>query len=256
MQSWTGQRDWWEYAVAIDPELKEIVTDLRQRLLTYQEMGMEPPPVHRLPSTKPRAVAPGTVSSGEKESASLELLRETIGDCHRCRLCKERRHLVFGEGSPTARLMFVGEGPGREEDAVGRPFVGEAGKLLTRIIENGMGLSRQDVYICNVVKCRPPNNRDPETDEVEICLPFLQEQIRIIHPQVICTLGRVAGQALFGGSFRISDERGKWRTYMEIPLMPTYHPAYLLRNASAKRDVWEDVKNIMRELGMEVKGDA
>jgi DNA polymerase len=191
-----------------------------------------------------------------EEAASLEHLREIIGDCRRCRLWNGRGHLVFGEGSPNAALMFVGEGPGREEDAVGRPFVGEAGRLLTRIIENGMGLSRQDVYICNVVKCRPPNNRDPESDEVDTCLPFLKEQIRIIQPRVLCILGRVAGQALFGDSFRVSDERGRWRRYMGTPLMPTYHPAYLLRNPSAKRDVWEDVKEIMGALGLEVKGNA
>ena len=234
-----------------DHELRDLVSQLKHTMTAYQEMGMEPPPVRRQdPGSRTAAGYP------VGEAASLEQLRAAIGDCHRCGLGEGRTHLVFGEGPQKSRLMFIGEGPGREEDAVGRPFVGEAGRLLTRIIENGMGLSREDVYICNVVKCRPPNNRDPEPDEVEMCLPFLKEQIRIIHPQVLCTLGRVAGQALFGGSFRVSDERGRWRSYMEIPLMPTYHPAYLLRNPAAKRDVWQDVKEIMGVLGLEVKTNA
>jgi DNA polymerase len=233
------------------------VSGLKNSLLAYQQMGLDPPPVRR---ESPAGYGPAEQPSGSPvagdEPVSLEALREIIGDCHRCRLWKGRTHLVFGEGSPKARLMFVGEGPGREEDAVGKPFVGEAGRLLTRIIENGMGLSRRDVYICNVVKCRPPKNRDPEPDEMEMCIPFLKEQIRIIQPEVICTLGRVAGQALFGAPFRVTDERGQWRNYMGIPLMPTYHPAYLLRNPAAKRDVWEDVKQIMGLLGLEVKTNA
>ncbi len=161
--------------------------------------------------------------------------------------------MVFGEGSPEARLVFVGEGPGEEEDMAGRPFVGESGRLLTRIIENGMRLTREDVYICNVVKCHPPGNRDPEADEINACLPFLKEQLRIIGPAVICTLGRVAAHALLGKGFRITEERGKWRSYEGIPLMPTFHPAYLLRNESAKREVWEDIKQVMKRIGLEVK---
>jgi DNA polymerase len=149
----------------------------------------------------------------------------------------------------------VGEGPGREEDLAGIPFVGEAGRLLTRII-NAMGLNREEVYICNVVKCRPPNNRDPEEDEIETCLPFLREQLNLIRPQVICTLGRVAGQALLGKEFKITLEKGRWRFFMDIALMPTYHPAYLLRNPSAKRQVWEDIKKVMKHMGLEDKKDA
>jgi DNA polymerase len=131
--------------------------------------------------------------------------------------------------------------------------VGEAGKLLTRIIENGMGLRREEVYICNVVKCRPPRNRDPERDEIETCLPFLKRQLAVIKPEVICVLGRVAGEALLGPDFKISQRRGQWHEYMGIPLMPTYHPAYLLRNPSAKRPVWEDVQDMMDRLDLEVK---
>ena len=161
--------------------------------------------------------------------------------------------MVFGEGNPKARLVFVGEGPGFDEDREGRPFVGKSGQLLTRIIENGMGLTRDAVYICNVVKCRPPGNRDPNPDEIKVCLPFLKAQLSIIGPDVICALGRVACQALMGGDFKITRHRGKWRIYEGIPLMPTFHPAYLLRNAAAKRPVWDDVKSIMGKLGLEVK---
>ena len=164
-------------------------------------------------------------------------------------LSRERSRLVFGEGSPTARLVFVGEGPGREEDRLGRPFVGEAGKLLDRIIQ-AMGLSRKDVYICNVVKCRPPKNRDPKDDEIETCIPFLRKQLELIQPEVLCLLGRVAGRALIGPEFTMSRGRGFWREVMGFHAMPTYHPAYLLRNPSAKRQVWEDVQQIMDRLGL------
>jgi DNA polymerase len=195
-------------------------------------------------------------AKGPDDTDSLEALRAFIGDCRRCKLHKGRNQLVFGEGSPRARIVFVGEGPGRDEDREGRPFVGEAGRLLTRIIEKGMGLPREEVYICNVVKCRPPRNRDPERDEIDTCLPFLKRQLAIIAPEVICVLGRVAGEALLGPDFRISRRRGQWHAYMGIPLMPTYHPAYLLRNPSAKRPVWEDVKGMMERLGLEVKRDV
>jgi DNA polymerase len=194
---------------------------------------------------------------GDTLPADLESLAAFIGDCKRCRLSEKRTRLVFGEGNPKARLVFVGEGPGAEEDAAGRPFVGEAGKLLTKIIENGMGLKREDVYICNVVKCRPPNNRDPEADEVQICLPFLKQQLAIIRPEVVCTLGRIAAKSLLGREFKITQERGNWFSFMGIPLMATFHPAYVLRNPSEerplKRQVWEDVQKIMGRLGLKVK---
>jgi DNA polymerase len=131
--------------------------------------------------------------------------------------------------------------------------VGEAGRLLSKIIENGMGLKREEVYICNVVKCRPPKNRDPEPDEIDACLPFLEQQLRIIRPEVICALGRVPAQALLSREFRITKERGRWYSFLNIPVMPTYHPAYLLRNPAAKREVWADAQEIMRTMGLEVK---
>jgi len=183
----------------------------------------------------------------------MDGLESLVSRCTRCPLHRGRKTVVFGEGSPGARLLFVGEGPGEDEDLSGRPFVGEAGTLLTRIVENGMGLKRSDVYICNAVKCRPPENRDPLDEETETCLPFLKQQIRLVGPRVICSLGRVAGRALLGGEFRLRQARGRWHVYNGIPVMPTYHPAHLLRNPSAKRWVWEDVKQIMSRLGLEVK---
>ena len=217
-------------------------------------MGFEPPHILAEDLDFPNPETPGQKAGSVSQAhpKTLEDLKALIGDCNRCKLHEGRTRLVFGEGSPRARLLFVGEGPGRNEDIEGRPFVGEAGKLLTRIIENGMGLARKDVYICNIVKCRPPKNRDPEKDEITNCIPFLKRQISIIQPDVICALGRVAGQAMLGGDFKISRQRGKWFTYMGIPLMPTYHPAYLLRYESAKRQVWDDVKKIMEHLGIEV----
>jgi len=236
-------------------EIKEIFSHLRDTLMAHRDMGLEP---LYLSSEHAATLGNGAPAAGGNTFArdsvdSLETLMAQIGDCRRCKLHEGRTRLVFGEGSPRARLVFVGEGPGRDEDLEGRPFVGEAGRLLTKIIENGMGLFRKDVYICNIVKCRPPNNRDPEADEIEGCIPFLRQQLKIIQPEVICALGRVAGKALLGGDFKISQERGKWLSYMGTPLMTTYHPAYLLRNPSAKRQVWEDVKKIMKRLGLEAK---
>jgi len=230
--------------LSLEEEFREILGQVRHHLMVNRDMGLEPP---TLSSSAREYLGTGTLHMG-----SLEDLRTFIGDCMRCRLHKGRNKLVFGEGSPEARLVFVGEGPGMEEDLGGRPFVGEAGRLLTRIIE-AMGLTRDSVYIANVVKCRPPKNRDPEADEIKTCLPFLKMQLSLIKPEVICTLGRIAAQALLGGEFTITPERGKWRSFMDIPLMPTFHPAYLLRHSSAKREVWEDVKKIMRHMGLEVK---
>jgi len=239
-------------------ELKEIFSWIKGELAYYKDLGLEPPP---LSSDVIQYLRANTNVMGHKnwmleEANTLEGLRAIIGDCTRCPLHKGRTNLVFGEGDPSARLVFVGEGPGREEDLVGRPFVGEAGRLLTKIIENGMGLKRSEVYICNVVKCRPPRNRDPEAKEVETCLPFLKRQLEIIRPEVICILGRVAAQALLGKDFRITRDRGTWQEYNGIAVMPTFHPAYLLRNPKAKRPVWEDVQKIMARLGLEVKKDA
>ena len=227
-------------------ELKEIAGHVKRLLTANAAMGLDPP-------TLSVEAAKAVEHDGPHRAKTLDELRDYIGDCRRCKLWQGRTHLVFGEGNPRARLVFVGEGPGRDEDMEGRPFVGEAGKLLTRIIENGMGLKRGDVYICNVVKCRPPKNRVPEADEVEACLPFLKRQLEIVSPDMICTLGLTAAQNLLGRPFVMNRERGKWVSFMSVPVMPTYHPAYLLRNISAKRQVWEDVQEIMSRMGLEVK---
>jgi DNA polymerase len=186
---------------------------------------------------------------------SLAELENVLHTCERCKLSKGRKNVVFGEGPPDARIVFVGEAPGGEEDVTGRPFVGKAGKLLTDIIR-AMGLTRKEVYICNVAKCHPPRNRDPEPDEIETCLPFLKAQISLIRPEIICTLGRIPAQNLIDTEFRITRERGQWRSFMGIPVMPTYHPAYLLRYPQAKRQVWEDIQKIMKELGLKDPRDS
>ena len=178
---------------------------------------------------------------------TLEAIRADLGDCQRCGLCAQRSHIVFGVGAADARVMFVGEGPGAEEDRRGEPFVGRAGELLTRMI-GAMGLRRSDVYIANVVKCRPPNNRDPLPDEVARCEPFLLRQIAAVAPDVIVTLGRFAAQSLLESDVGITRLRGTWQHYHGIAVMPTLHPAYLLRNPSAKRDVWEDLRKVMARL--------
>ncbi len=188
------------------------------------------------------------VSAAADSVLSLQSIRAEIGDCQRCKLCKGRQNIVFGVGNAKARLMFVGEGPGRDEDIQGEPFVGAAGQLLNRMIE-AMGLTRAEVYIANVVKCRPPNNRDPEPDEVAACEPFLRAQIKAVKPEVIVALGRHAVQTLLRDSTPVSRQRGKWREYEGTPLMPTYHPAYLLRNPAEKRPVWQDLQNVMARLG-------
>lgn len=217
------------------------------------------PPVsgglHR-PSEEAPALVPGSSSmpllARELAAArSLEGIRAVLGDCVRCKLCGDgRRQIVFGVGNPDADLMFVGEAPGADEDRIGEPFVGKAGQLLTKIIEKGMGIARRDVYIANIVKCRPRNNRDPELDEVEACEPFLKAQIRVVRPRVLVALGRYAAHTLLGTRTPITRLRGTWGEYEGIPLMPTYHPAYLLRNPAEKRPVWEDIQAVMRRLGM------
>lgn len=186
--------------------------------------------------------------SGADPQTKLERLRlEAIGDCRRCKLHRGRTQVVFGAGAPNARLVFVGEGPGSEEDRQGVPFVGAAGQLLTRMIE-AMSLRREDVYICNVVKCRPPNNRDPERDEVAACEGFLQAQLDILRPEVIVTLGRHATQTLLRSEVPISSLRGRWASYEGIPLLPTFHPAFLLRSPEKKREAWADLQEVMRKL--------
>ncbi|WP_321478284.1 uracil-DNA glycosylase [uncultured Paludibaculum sp.] len=187
------------------------------------------------------------------DNDSLVKIQEDMGDCQRCRLCKGRKTIVFGSGNDRARLVFVGEGPGADEDAQGLPFVGRAGQLLTQMIDNtsgkeGFAIRRPDVYICNVVKCRPPENRAPEPDEMEICGQFLSRQLMVLKPRAICALGGTASKALLGTKEGITKLRGKWHMWREIPVMPTYHPSYLLRPTSgqtAKREAWEDLKKVL-----------
>lgn len=182
---------------------------------------------------------------------SLEGVRTDLGDCQRCPLAATRTKLVFGVGNEKARIVFVGEAPGRDEDSQGIPFVGEAGQLLTKIIQ-AMGFSRDDVYICNVLKCRPPNNRNPLPEEIATCQPFLLRQIQAVAPEVIVALGTFAAQTLLGTREPISKLRGKFHSYHGIALMATFHPAYLLRNPVMKREVWDDMKAVLEKMGLEI----
>lgn len=220
-------------------ELRDAVAASRSQFEYLRDLGYEDVPA---PVRDVSASAPGTVGS-----ETLEEIRADLGDCQRCGLGSTRQCLVFGVGNPKARLVLVGEAPGREEDERGEPFVGEAGRLLDRILF-AMGLSRAEVYICNVLKCRPPNNRNPEADEVATCEPFLIRQIAAIQPQVIVALGLFAVQTLLQSKVPISRVRGTWQQYQGIPLMPTYHPAYLLRNPNGKREVWSDMKLVIERL--------
>jgi uracil-DNA glycosylase family 4 len=208
---------------------------LREFGFTHLEIsgGQPPPAVQR-------------AASGEQKELLAEL--EKIATvCVKCRLSKSRTQVVYGVGNPNADLMFIGEAPGRDEDIKGEPFVGRAGQLLTDIIK-AMKLTRDDVYIANVIKCRPPENRPPELDELESCRPYIRRQVEIIQPKVIVTLGRFALQSLTEKGYAISSARGQWLEYNGIKVMPTYHPAYLLRTPSAKKDVWADMKKVLAEL--------
>ncbi|HYH99939.1 uracil-DNA glycosylase [Hyalangium sp.] len=190
-------------------------------------------------------VLPGVV---EGERPTLDQIRRELGDCQRCKLCTGRKNIVFGVGNPRAELVFVGEGPGEQEDLKGVPFVGPAGELLTKMIQ-AMGFSRDDVYICNVVKCRPPGNRNPEPDEITACEPFLRSQLLALQPKVIVALGKFAAQTLLRDSTPITRLRGQWREYQGVKLMPTFHPAYLLRSPQEKKKAWEDLQQVMKIFG-------
>jgi uracil-DNA glycosylase family 4 len=223
-------------------ELHELVDSLSEWLRYQRRLGWRGVP-------KPAAAAPG---SEEKPAASpkiptLEEIRQEMGKCRRCKLHRGAKNLVFGEGSPSASLMFIGEAPGAEEDLQGRPFVGAAGQLLNNLLSK-LGLSREEVYITNVVKSRPPENRDPEPDEIEACLPFLKRQIAAIRPQVIVTLGKIATQALLGTKEPITRLRGRWQHYDHIRVMPTFHPSYLLRLPKERQKTWEDMQRVMEYL--------
>jgi DNA polymerase len=198
------------------------------------------------PQTVPAFASPRIASPQD----ALRAIRDEIGDCRRCKLAGGRTHIVFGVGNPRADLMFVGEGPGEDEDRKGEPFVGRAGQLLTEIITNGMGLRRSDVYIANVVKCRPPGNRNPEPDEIAACQPFLAAQIDAVAPRVIVALGKFAAQTLLATTMPISKLRGRWFDFRGRRLMPTFHPSYLLRTPSEKKLAWEDIKLVMQELDL------
>jgi DNA polymerase len=218
-------------------------------VVQYAEIAEAPtaPPARRVtaPPASPAVASPPVVAgAGADEPPRLDEVRRALGDCKRCKLCSGRKNLVFGVGNPKARLVFVGEGPGAEEDNQGIPFVGAAGQLLTRMIA-AMGYGRDEVYICNVVKCRPPGNRNPEPDEIEACQPFLEAQLSAIRPSVIIALGKFAAQTLLRTDTPITRLRGQWREYVGIPLMPTFHPAYLLRNPAEKKAAWADLQAVM-----------
>ncbi len=192
--------------------------------------------------------APAPTPAAQSAVATLEEIRQEIGDCQRCKLCSGRTHIVFGVGNPKADLMFVGEAPGYDEDKEGIPFVGKAGKLLTRIIESMFEVKREEVYIANILKCRPPDNRDPEPDEVASCQNFLFQQIEAVDPKIVVTLGKYASQTLLETTTAISRLRGQFFKYRGRLLVPTFHPSYLLRNPSKKREVFYDMKAIRSRL--------
>lgn len=202
------------------------------------------------PAPDPIIVSSESMPQTDAERRLIEV-REELGDCRRCKLCETRRNIVFGSGNPNADLMFIGEGPGADEDEQGLPFVGRAGKKLTDIIEKGMLLNRErDTYICNIIKCRPPGNRDPERDEIEACKPFLIEQVRAVKPKVIVALGKPAASTLLGRSVAITKERGTWHEFDGVKLLPTFHPAYLLRSYTLenRRAVMEDMQKVLEVL--------
>jgi uracil-DNA glycosylase len=247
------------------PESTPVASQLVATTLTYQTETtlpkasvksvaakfVPPKPVPSKPEFRPRAPGVSLFDSANKMPGdSLPVIQAELVDCTRCKLHRGRTTIVFGDGNPKAELVFVGEGPGRDEDIQGLPFVGRAGKLLTQMIE-AMGLQRKDVYICNVVKCRPPENRTPEKDEVATCSPYLLRQIDVVDPKVIVCLGSVAAQTLLETNRGITHYRGEWLDFRGRKLLATYHPAYLLRNPSAKGEVWKDLQKVMAELGLQ-----
>ena len=227
-------------------------------VLSRVRLEPEPPAGPRLAvlgltaSTDPLPV----IGNSSDPAVRLVEIRDELGDCRRCKLCTTRKKIVYGVGSPQARVLFIGEGPGADEDRSGEPFVGAAGQLLTKMIA-AMGLSREQVYIANCVKCRPPENRTPQPDELTACMPFLHAQIDAIQPKVIVALGKTAAQALIGGHVAITKIRGQWRPFRNgIKMMPTYHPSFLLRAPDEKRFAWADLQEVMKELGLPLKPPA
>jgi DNA polymerase len=234
--------------------LRELILDL-QTFLEYQQevLGVTEIPLSERKTTeevdvkeKTMEIEPEKPAISDPEKA-MEAIRQELENCGRCKLCEGRKNIVFGSGNVRAKLVFVGEAPGRDEDIQGLPFVGRAGQLLTKIIES-IGLSREDVYIANIIKCRPPGNRNPLPEEIASCLPYLLSQLEVIQPEIICALGKFSAQTLTGSSEPIGRLRGKFYDFRGIKLIPTFHPAYLLRNPQGKKQVWEDMKMIRREL--------
>lgn len=246
---------------SMDQNVKEIIGDLKSYLEYLKGLGITELPLFSNGNEK---IYQSDVSNGvgaihesplpyrmanrsPSEPQRLEEIRNELGDCRRCKLHRTRRTIVFGEGNKKARLMLIGEGPGNDEDVQGRPFVGKAGQLLTKILQ-AIEIEREEVYIANIIKCRPPQNRNPEPDEIENCYPFLLKQIQAIRPRIICALGTFSSQTLLKTDVKITALRGKVYDFSGIQLFPTYHPAYLLRNPEKKREVWEDMKQIARHL--------
>ena len=246
-------------------EAAELLAALRGYLEELQESGVEELPRGAVKPTATIAAPSASAPAAERpptvpvppqggSTESLDEIRADLGDCHRCVLGDGRTNLVFGVGSPQARVVFVGEAPGRDEDLQGEPFVGEAGQILTRIITR-MGLSRATVYICNVLKCRPPGNRNPHVDEIDRCGPFMLRQVQAIKPEVVVALGTFAAQTLLRTKEPISKLRGRFHDYHGIPLMPTFHPSFLLRNRGNSEvywTVWEDMVQVLKKLGLPV----
>jgi DNA polymerase len=233
----------------LDPrsELRSLTVALRQHAEQLDRMGIYSARGRGVLPQQVEAPVEAAVEAEPRRGPSLAVVREELGECTRCKLSGSRTNIVFGIGSPTAALMFVGEAPGAEEDRRGEPFVGPAGQLLDRMIA-AMGWTRDTVYIANVLKCRPPGNRDPEADEVAECLPFLHRQIDAIAPRLIVTLGKPAAHALLETSAPISALRGRFHEFRGVPVMPTFHPAFLLRSPDRKRDAWSDLKQVIDEL--------
>jgi len=251
-----------------DPQLRKAIAD---RIRYYNDLGIydfyrrpvektEPvvaaavlstiPDPTEAPTEMPRTRMAATPTNPADRVSALRLIREDIGDCTRCRLHKQgRKQIVFGVGNPNAELMFIGEAPGADEDEKGEPFVGRAGQLLTNMIK-AMGLRREDVYIANIIKCRPPGNRTPERDECETCSPFLMRQIQVISPKAIVALGAVAAKTLLAVNAPMSELRGHWYDFRGTKLAVTYHPAFLLRDPRQKKETWKDLQMVMRELGL------
>lgn len=228
---------------------EEINSSIAEEIAkSFREAGFIPVPKNVSVSTA--AAVKGVEEPLDESLPPLEKVRIKAGKCSACRLAAKRTNMVFGEGNPNADIMFIGEGPGEDEDLSGRPFVGKAGQLLTKIIENGMKIPREQVYIANIVKCRPPANRDPMPDEAQCCIGFLKEQIKIVNPKVLILLGKVAMKNLLGIESSMSKAREMTYEYEGIKVFVTYHPSALLRNEAYKRPVWEDIKKVMKYLGM------